>query len=275
MSPITRRKLERFKSIKRGYYSFLILVFLGFLAALDQALVGSEALVVRYNGEWSFPAFTRDVEKGKKYGIEGENEEAPPNYRDLKREFREADEGNFVLMPLWPYGPTNDNIPAVAAPLGEKDGVLLAGGKPYSGLAATVYDLKEPEKMHIRYRFRNGLKDGAANGWDKEGNRIYGAKFKDGAMIPDSETWNGEGALDDFKGQEVSAIVDVNFPPAPPTLRSTPRHPLGTNSQGYDVIAYLLRRAEGEFPRRPHLHPAGLRHRGDDRAFDGILRGNL
>ena len=48
LTPITLRKIERFKSIKRGYYSFLILLGLAGVAALDHALVGSEALVVRH-----------------------------------------------------------------------------------------------------------------------------------------------------------------------------------------------------------------------------------
>ena len=40
LTPITLRKIERFKSIKRGYYSFLILIGLAGMAALDHALVG-------------------------------------------------------------------------------------------------------------------------------------------------------------------------------------------------------------------------------------------
>jgi microcin C transport system permease protein len=47
------------------------------------------------------------------------------------------------------------------------------------------------------------------------------------------------GTVEDFRTLEVSELVDVSFPPSPPTLASSPRHPLGTNSQGYDVIAYL------------------------------------
>ncbi|NNC88508.1 MAG: ABC transporter permease subunit [Akkermansiaceae bacterium] len=239
MSPITERKIERFKAIKRGYWSFLVLLFLGVLASLDQALVGSEALAVKHGEAWTFPAFTREVEKGFLFGIAGEDADAPPDYRALRREFRDADAGDRVIMPLWPYSPTNDNIPAVAAPLTVKDGRLLDGGKPYSGLAATVYDLTQPEKMHIRYRYRQGLKDGAANGWDREQNRVYGAKYKAGEIVPGSVTWNGAGSVAAYLNQDVSELVRVNFPPAPPILASTPRHPLGTNSQGYDVISYL------------------------------------
>ena len=39
-NPVTIRKIQRFKAIKRGYYSFLILIALAGFAALDQVVVG-------------------------------------------------------------------------------------------------------------------------------------------------------------------------------------------------------------------------------------------
>ena len=45
-NPVTLRKIQRFKAIKRGYYSFLILIGLAGLASLDQLIVGKEALAV-------------------------------------------------------------------------------------------------------------------------------------------------------------------------------------------------------------------------------------
>mgnify|MGYP007004906214 CR=1 FL=1 len=94
---------------------------------------------------------------------QGENAEAPPHYRDLKRQFKEAKDGNFVIMPLWPYGPTNDNIPAVAIPLSIQDGIVMSGGKPYSGLASTVYDLAKPEQMQCLSTAANHHRTGPMN----------------------------------------------------------------------------------------------------------------
>ena len=45
---------------------------------------------------------------------------SPPNYRELKHEFKQAGKGDRVVMPLWPYAPTGDNIPAVAEPLEDR-----------------------------------------------------------------------------------------------------------------------------------------------------------
>ena len=54
-NPLTARRIRRFREIKRGYYSLLILLTLGGLAALDQVVVGKRALAVQYQGRWLFP----------------------------------------------------------------------------------------------------------------------------------------------------------------------------------------------------------------------------
>ncbi|HAN28671.1 MAG TPA: peptide ABC transporter permease, partial [Haliea salexigens] len=46
LTPQTRKKLRRFRQIKRGYYSFLILVGLSALLACGELLINSRALVV-------------------------------------------------------------------------------------------------------------------------------------------------------------------------------------------------------------------------------------
>ena len=71
-TPITLRRIERFKSIKRGYFSLLVIFVLAAVASLDHLLVGNEALVVKYDGEWHWPAFSREVEKGEVFGLQGD-----------------------------------------------------------------------------------------------------------------------------------------------------------------------------------------------------------
>jgi microcin C transport system permease protein len=238
-TPITLRRMQRFKSIKRGHYSLLILVFLAAIASLDHLLVGKEALIVSHGGKWSFPAFTRSVEKGSDFGLEGDDAQAPPNYRQLKVDLKEQGEG-WALMPFIPYARTGDTITAVSTELQVRDGILTDGGKPYSGLAAQVYELRTPERMQLRFRYRKGLKDGPADGWSKDANRIYGASYLKGEMVDGSEKWNGSGAVADFLAAESSDLVEVHFPPSPPNFIKGQRHALGTNSSGYDVVAYLF-----------------------------------
>lgn len=239
LAPMTLRRIERFKRIKRGYYSWLVLLALIVLAGLDQVLVGSDALVVKYKGEWSFPAFTQDIEQGTKYGVTGDLAEAEPQYRGLKKSFREEDEGNWVMMPLWPYSPTNDNIPALASALEVKDGMVQDGKEGYSGLGSRLFDPEDPLGVHLQYKFRKGLKTGQAFGWDQKRNRVYGAKYAEGELVPGSETYSGELPLAEYLSASPEKLYHVDRPPSAPMLSPSAKHPLGTNSQGYDVLAYL------------------------------------
>jgi microcin C transport system permease protein len=237
-SPIVLRRIQRFKALKRGYFSMIIILILASIASLDHILVGNEALVVKYEGRWYFPAFTRDIEKGVKFGEKGDLKQAPADYRLLKSRFAESE--NRVIMPIIPYAPTGDSITAVASPLTERDGLLMKGGKQFSGLGSRIYDQSKPERQHLRFTYRNGKKSGPADGWDEEGSPIYSAEYKEGNLVEDSVSWNGDGKLEDFLNRDSSNFLVVHYNPAPPIVVHQPRHLLGTTPQGYDVLAYLF-----------------------------------
>lgn len=71
-TPITKRRIQRFKSISRGYVSLIILLVLTLLACMDQCLVGKRALLVVQDGSWYFPAIMRKVYKGSTFGQTGD-----------------------------------------------------------------------------------------------------------------------------------------------------------------------------------------------------------
>ena len=54
---VLQRRWRKFKTLKRGWYSFQILVFLYLSSFLLPVLVNSDAICVRYQGEWHFPVF--------------------------------------------------------------------------------------------------------------------------------------------------------------------------------------------------------------------------
>tara|TARA_R110001599_G_scaffold76384_4_gene209088 strand:+ start:32395 stop:33462 length:1068 start_codon:yes stop_codon:yes gene_type:complete len=105
LTPQTRKKLRRFRQIKRGYYSFLILVGLSALLACGELLINSRALVVSYQGELYFPTYG-DFHPGSDFGLDYQYE---TNYRELQARFAAADEGNWLLLPLVPYNPYENN----------------------------------------------------------------------------------------------------------------------------------------------------------------------
>ncbi len=236
-NPVTVRRIRRFKEIKRGYYSLLILMALAGLAALDQMVVGKEALAVRYHGKWSFPAFTPKPFKGSDFGIDGEGADAPVGYRKLKIALEGKGEGNgLVIMPLIPYGSTDDTLEPRSKALVQREGVYHESGssKPFFGLAAKYHD-SENTSFHLRYTLRNGRFSGAVDGWDADGGRVYTSEYSKGENT--KERFSGTGSVEDFLAISSGELRAVKYHPAPPVWEE--KNWLGTTSQGYDVLAYL------------------------------------
>lgn len=103
---IFRKRLKKFRTLKRGYYSFLIILSLYILSFVLPALVNYKALIVKHNGELYFPIFKSGIYEAK---IFGQTRDGETNYRMLKKQFQEEGKDNWVLMPVYPYGP-NENL---------------------------------------------------------------------------------------------------------------------------------------------------------------------
>ena len=101
---IFRRRLRKFRRLKRGYYSFLVITIAYLISFFLPLIADNTALVVKYRGEYFFP-----IAKFHAAAEFGMNAIGEPDYRELKRVFRKAGEGNWVLMPLYPYG-TNEAL---------------------------------------------------------------------------------------------------------------------------------------------------------------------
>ena len=155
-SPLTLKQFRRFRQIRRGYVSFLILLGLVGVAALDTLIVGKRALVVRYEGGLYFP-FVTGVKPATTFGLKDESE---TDYRELQRQFREAGSGNWVLMPLVPYDAKLDT-PEIIEEIVLRDGVAFRASesKPFDGRAYTVFKDKPGQKRQ-EWVFRHGLKQG-------------------------------------------------------------------------------------------------------------------
>ena len=99
LNPQTIKQLKRFRSIKRGYWSAVLLAVLLALCLVAELLVNSRALMVSYEGEWYFPTYSA-MNPGTTFGLDYAYE---TNYRELRQKYEEEDEGNWVLMPPVPY----------------------------------------------------------------------------------------------------------------------------------------------------------------------------
>ena len=134
---VNQRRWRKFKTLRRGYYSLIIISICYLISFFLPLLINNRALIVHYNGETQFPAF-RDLMdvpvlrmlssppfvSGVSVGQVGNEGEC--NYRLLQEQYeQDPNSENYVIMPLYPYGPLEDitaGNPAFAAPLEEKEG---------------------------------------------------------------------------------------------------------------------------------------------------------
>jgi len=123
LNPLTLRKLRRFRSIKSGYWSFLVIAGLVVLSLCGELLVNNRPLVVRYKGQWFFPTYGANLPGttfGYDYGYETDYralrmrfaEEAAEAAETLETSTRNSLETtrsrNWLVMPLVPFNP-NEN----------------------------------------------------------------------------------------------------------------------------------------------------------------------
>ena len=112
LNPLTLKKIQRFKSIKRGYFSFLLFLVMILVSLFAELLVNNRALLVHYEGEYFFPSYGQII-AGKTFGLDYEYE---TNYRELSAKFREEGNGNWVLMPIVPYNAYENDLKENAYP---------------------------------------------------------------------------------------------------------------------------------------------------------------
>ncbi|MBI5154689.1 ABC transporter permease subunit [Candidatus Poribacteria bacterium] len=127
LNPLTRRRLHRFRKIKRGYYSFVILLVLTAVSMVSELVANSRAIIVRYEGAtylpvWDYVQIPRLAIRGhtlipeiKKrfvhpmvtFGQEDEwgFNDSEADYRLLNKETESSETSNWVLMPPIPWNP--------------------------------------------------------------------------------------------------------------------------------------------------------------------------
>ena len=102
---ILQKRWKKFKSLKRGYFSLIILLSLYMLSFFLPIFINNRALIVKYNDEYFFPIVTGYI-PGKTFEQDVPGE---ARYRKLTTHFeQESNTRNWVLMPPYPYSPYED-----------------------------------------------------------------------------------------------------------------------------------------------------------------------
>ncbi|MBO1520349.1 ABC transporter permease [Oceanisphaera pacifica] len=126
-SDLTHKKLRRFRSIRRGYYAFLLFMLMVVLALTAELWANNRALIVKYDGQLHFPTYGAVI-TGDTFGLEYQYE---TNYRELKAHFAEqarhssTKAHNWVLLPIVPWSPfeqdySNQGFPPTAPSISQQ-----------------------------------------------------------------------------------------------------------------------------------------------------------
>jgi microcin C transport system permease protein len=232
LSPQTRKKLRRFREIRRGYLSFLILMGIMGLAAFDSVLVGKRALVVSYGGQWFFPFMTQ-VQPGRTFGLDSE---AEADYRQLQEKFRSEKKGDWLVLPPVFFDPSLDS-PAIIENVEQRDGkVFIAGeAEPLNGTAYSVF-ISKPDQKRQQWQFRHGVKHGEMTGFDLNGDLVEKARFEQGQQVEYKDFSDGKAAT--LQEQGHPQWRTLIYSPSPPSWQQG--HYLGTNTTGIDLAAMLF-----------------------------------
>ena len=144
-SPLFLKRIKKFKSFKRGYYSLLIIGIAYLLSFFAEFIINGNALIVKFD-EKKFitlysdvplkkDIFSKAIKAKEDYleyksslgndTLEGKNEKLISlkskyvlydrikkdfdNHRDLKKIFKEQKRGDWILLAPYPYGP-NENL---------------------------------------------------------------------------------------------------------------------------------------------------------------------
>ncbi len=112
LTPVTRKKIRRFCSIRRGFWSFVILMVMILISFGAELFINSRAVLVYYNGHFYFPTYSAMI-PGRQFGLGYDYE---TNYRELKRNLEKKHGPDFVIMPPVPYNPYENDLKLNAYP---------------------------------------------------------------------------------------------------------------------------------------------------------------
>jgi microcin C transport system permease protein len=225
LSPITQRRFAKFRTIKRAWFSLVIVGTLCLLALMGPLLVGSRALIVKYQNHYRFPTIEGTI-SGRDFGLPQDSE---PNYRRLKTLFNEKAAGDWVLLPLIPFSPTEVSEVNLSVKSKTENGKNIYLNPDDSViLDSRIFILNPDGTRGSTWSVQNGKLDGEFRIRNENGDTVLLSKYVNNTAqktLPNH--------------QEVPTTGLYTFVPYP-SAPGLDGHILGTDESGHDVLARLF-----------------------------------
>lgn len=106
ISPQTKKRWDKFKSLKRGYYSFIAISILIVLSCFAELIANNRPLIISYNDTLYFPTYG-DIIPGNKFGLDYQWE---TDYKKLNIDFENQNSNNWMILPIIPYNPLESHF---------------------------------------------------------------------------------------------------------------------------------------------------------------------
>ena len=101
-NPVTQKRIRRFKSMKRAYISFWVLLILYGLSLVAELICSNVPLYVHFNGKSYFPVFSYYSEDT----FTGSGRITRPEYKTVAQSASfKGNPDNYMIFPPIPYGP--------------------------------------------------------------------------------------------------------------------------------------------------------------------------
>ena len=108
---IIRKRLRKFKRLKRGYWSFVAILIAYVVSFFLPVLANNNAIIVKYEDKLYFPLL--EVYQATQFGQSAIGE---ANYRALREQFAVKETSDWVFMPPYPYGPNESLLDEAGFP---------------------------------------------------------------------------------------------------------------------------------------------------------------
>ena len=201
MSPISKRRIQYFRSNKRGFWSLWIFIFLFFISLIAEIIANDKPLLVIFDKKLYFPIFetVSEIEFGGEFATEAE-------YKDKYVQELIEDKGGKIFWPLIKYSfdTINYNLPTAAPSYPTLENIFGTDDQGRDVFARLIYGFRISVLFGLLLTTLSsfiGIAAGAIQGYYGGSIDIIGQRF--------IEIWSGLPVL--FLLIILSSFVEPNF----------------------------------------------------------------